>query len=141
MKKIAVAIAILVLLSAGTLTIAQTAGSPRPDHPRIAALVEFLQLTPDQIAAWKQIHAETAAALKPLRASAHDLRTQLRDAVSAPSPDPAAVGKLAIELHKAQEQIRAARAESEAKLAAVLTPEQKAKFDAFRAAAKGMRKS
>jgi Spy/CpxP family protein refolding chaperone len=108
-------------------------------QPRAARLAHYLDLTPDQIAAWKQIHTDTAALVQPLAASAHETRTQLKAALESASPDPAAVGKLAIALHATRAQIRAARADARAKLAAVLTPEQKTKFEALEAMKKHRR--
>ena len=105
-------------------------------QPRPARLAHYLELTPDQIAAWKQIHTDTAALIQPLTASARETRTQLEIALESASPDPAAVGKLAIALHATRARIRAARADARAKLEAVLTPEQKAKFDALKTAVK-----
>ena len=108
-------------------------------QPRPARLAHYLELTPDQIAAWKQIHTDTAALVQPLAASARETRTQLKAALDSPSPDPAAVGKLAIALHATRAQIRAARADARTKLAAVLTPEQKTKFEALKKLRKGGR--
>src|SRR5205814_1319133 len=106
-------------------------------QPRAARLAHYLDLTPDQVAAWKQIHADTAALVQPLAASAHETRTQIEAALESASPDPTAVGKLVIALHATRTQIRAARADARTKLAAVLTPEQKAKFEALKKLRKG----
>ena len=100
-------------------------------QPRAARLARYLDLTPDQIAAWKQIHADTAPIIQPLAASARETRQQLKAALQATTPDPATVGKLAISLHATREQIRAARAAEREKFVALLTPEQKAKLDAL----------
>ena len=113
-----------------------TAASARP---RPARLAHYLDLTSDQIAAWKQIHADTAALVQPLAASARETRTQLKAALDSASPDPTVVGKLAIALHATRAQIRAARADARAKLAAMLTPEQKTKFEALKKLRKGGR--
>ena len=99
---------------------------------------QYLQLTPDQIASWKQIRADEAAALKPLVANARELRTQLADAIKA--NDQAAAGKLTLEIAAVREQIRASREASKAKLEAVLTPDQKTKFEAFQAAVEFLKK-
>jgi Spy/CpxP family protein refolding chaperone len=108
-------------------------------QPRAARLAHYLDLTPDQIAAWKQIHTDTAALIQPLAASAHETRTQLKAALESASPDPTAVGKLAIALHATRTQIRDARADARAKLEAVLTPEQKTKFEALKKHRRGNR--
>ncbi len=129
-----VSILILLLLVTG---ISWAQPVQRPAGPRV--LAAYLQLTPDQVAAWKQMHSDTAAAVKPLVANAMDLRKQLRAALEATPPDPATIGKLAIALHAARNQVRDARQTSKTKLLALLTPEQKTKFAAFEAAASFIR--
>ena len=101
--------------------------------PPIRRIIQYLDLTPDQIAAWKQIHTDTAEKVRPLATTARETQKQLKDALESPSPDPATVGKLAIALHATRGQIRAARADERAKLVATLTPEQKTKFEALEA--------
>jgi Spy/CpxP family protein refolding chaperone len=134
---ISIAAAALVLVAA-IATAQPLPNAHNPGGPR-AGLVAYLQLTPDQITAWQQIHKDTAAAIKPLASQARDLRTQLEAAVKAGSPDPVAIGKLTLALRSVREQVRAARDESKTKLLAVLTPEQKTKFEAFEAARGAMR--
>jgi hypothetical protein len=101
--KLRISMAVLALLTVAA-AFAQPAPIPTAHHGRAAKVAEYLQLTPDQIAAWKQINKETAATVKPLR-----------------------------------DQIRAAQQAANQKRLAVLTPEQKAKFDSMRAAATFMR--
>ncbi|HEV2721299.1 MAG TPA: periplasmic heavy metal sensor [Thermoanaerobaculia bacterium] len=120
--------ALSLIFAIAAVGLAQTAAPARG-----AWIAKYLELTPDQIAAWKQIHADTAATLRPLAASQRDTRQQLEAALKAPSPDPAAVGKLAIALHATRGQIKAARDDQRAKLVATLTPEQKTKFEALEA--------
>jgi len=128
-------IALLLLLVAASL-VAQPAQPPRPG---VVVLVKYLELTPDQIASWKQIRTETATTVQPLAQQARELAKQLETALSAATPDPTAVGKLAISLHATREQIKAARDAADGKLRATLTADQKTKFDAFQAAAKALR--
>lgn len=124
-----------------TLLVAAVAGAqPAPPRPG-KVLAEYLQLTPDQISTWQQIKQETAAVVKPLAANARDLRTQLKTAVTAATPDPAAVGHLALSLHGVQEQIRTAQEAAKSKRIAALTADQQVKFDAFQAAAQFIRQS
>jgi Spy/CpxP family protein refolding chaperone len=122
-------IAILLILIAA-VAIAQPAARPG------AVLAKYLDLTPDQAAAWKQIHTDTAAVVQPLATTERATRKQIETALQAATPDPAAIGKLTITLHATRDQIRAAHEASKAKLVAVLTAEQKTKFEAFEAAAK-----
>ncbi len=121
------------MLAALSILIAAVAAA-QPAPPPGARLAAYLQLTPDQVAAWKQIRTDTAATLKPLATATHDEQQELKAALQTPSPDPATVGRLAMTLHATREKIRATREESKAKLTAVLTPEQKVKFEAFQAA-------
>ncbi len=131
MKKLFVAFLAITLLAAGT-AIAQM---PAQHPPRPAAiLANYLQLTPDQVAAWKQVNTDTAAAVKPLAENARSIGKQLQTALQASSPDPAAVGKLAIAVHALRAQIKALRDSAKSERAAVLTADQKTKLDAFQAA-------
>lgn len=105
----------------------------RPGAGQVA-LARYLQLTPDQIASWQQIHKDTAAAIRPLAANARGLREQIAAAVNSASPDPASVGDLALSLHSVRDQIKALREASRSQRLAVLSAEQKTKFEAFEAA-------
>jgi Spy/CpxP family protein refolding chaperone len=135
MNKRWIPIVAVVTLLCAAIASAQPMMGAAPQRPRRgAALAEYLQPTPEQATAWKQLRSDTAAAMKPLAQNAQDLRKQLDVAMSATSPDPAAIGKLTLALRSAREQLRSAHDASEAKFVATLTPEQKAKFDAFKAA-------
>jgi len=101
--------------------------------------VKYLELTPDQISAWKQIRTDTEATVRPLAQQARDLAKQLETALTAATPDATAVGKLAISLHATRAQLKAARDAADTKLRATLNDEQKTKYDAFKAAAKALR--
>jgi Spy/CpxP family protein refolding chaperone len=136
MNKRWILIVAVVTLLCAAIASAQPAPGTQPQRAgRAAALAEYLQLTPEQITAAKQLHSDTAAAMKPLVQNAQGLRKQLDAAMSATSPDPAAIGKLALALRTARADVRSARQASEAKFVAMLTPDQKVKFDAFQAAA------
>ncbi len=130
MKKLLVAFLAISLLAAGAAIAQMPQNAPRP----AARLANYLQLTPDQVAAWKQISTDTAAAVKPLAENAQSLQKQLQTALQSTSPDPAAVGKLAIAVHAARDQVKALRDAAKSKREAVLTADQKVKLDAFEAA-------
>lgn len=98
---------------------------------RLRDLANYLQLTPDQIAAWKAIEQESAPKMQPLHTQARDLEQQLKAAVNATPPDTTAVGKLTLDLHGVREQIRTIREDSRTKRLAVLTDAQKAKLANF----------
>lgn len=131
MKKSLVSIIAITLFAAGA-AIAQMAPQ-NPPRPR-AALASYVQLTPDQIATWQQIDKDTAAAVKPLADNARELDKQVHTALQASSPDPAAVGKLVVAADAVRDQIRVLREGAKAKRVAVLTADQKVKYEAFEAA-------
>lgn len=128
MKRLSIAVILMLLLAA------VASAQPAPHARGAAVLAKYLDLTSDQAAQWKQIHLDTAAAIKPLQQQAQDLQKQLAAAIEAATPDPTAIGKLNLSLHSVRTQIRDARKASEEKLRAVLTDGQKVKFDAFQAA-------
>ncbi len=131
MKKYIVAIAAITLMTG--IAFAQ-AGPQHPPRPQ-AVLAHYLQLTPDQITAWQQIEKDTAAAVKPLAQNERDLQKQVKTALEAPNPDPLAVGKLVVSADALREQIKGLRDAAKSKRLALLTADQKTKFDAFQAAA------
>lgn len=130
----------LTLLAFAALLVAVTAAAQPfpPEGPQAvrpqAALAKYLALTPEQVTAWQQIAQDEAAAIKPLAENVRDLQKQLETALQATTPDPLAVGKLAVSIHSVRDQIRAANESAKAKRIAALTADQKVKFDAFQAA-------
>jgi len=134
MKK-TISVAIMTVLVA-VVAIAQPA-PPRPGQ----VVAKYLQLTPDQISAWQQINKTTSATVQPLLATARGLRSQLKTAMSGTSPDPAAIGTLALSLRGVQQQIRSARQSAQNQRLAVLTADQQAKFTVFQTAAQFIRQS
>jgi Spy/CpxP family protein refolding chaperone len=121
---------IRVIAIAAAIILVIVAASPAQPHAAGARVLgKYLQLTPDQVTAWKQIDSDTAATIEPLVTQARDLRKQI-----AAATDPVEVGKLTVSLRAVGDQIRAARQSTKTKLAATLTPEQKTKYEAFEAA-------
>ena len=126
----------LIVVAAAIALVLAAVASAQP-HPAAAAarvLGTYLQLTPDQVTAWKQIHADTAATVKPLAAQAANLRKQLEAAT-----DPAEIGKLTLDLRAVRDQIKSAHDAAKTKLLATLTADQKTKYEAFEAAAAFLR--
>ena len=120
-----------VLFVTAMMMAAALAAQPQRSQRRVA---DYLQLSPDQVTAWQQIHKDTAATMQPLQENARSLREQLRTALDAPSPDTAAVGALSIQLASVRKEMRAAHEGAKAKRMAVLTADQQAKLEAFEAA-------
>jgi len=97
-------------------------------------LATYLGLNEEQQASWKSLHEQHDTEMQPLREEGRHLHQKLRATMDAPAPDPAAVGAATLALKQHREKMRAAQKAFEGQLTSVLTPEQKTKFEAFRAA-------
>ena len=131
MKRIV--IVTVVVLAAVALAFA---GEPSHEHHTEGELAAYLQLTPAQSAAWESARLEFKNANMAVFARHRELSSQIETALKAPSPDACGVGALMVEQQKIVAQIRAARQAHIEKVTSVLTPEQRAKYDAFVAAEK-----
>jgi Spy/CpxP family protein refolding chaperone len=100
----------------------------RPDP-----MARFLALTEQQQEQVRRAMDEQRSEHEALSEKLERNREQLEQALEAPNPDPAAVGELAIESHRLHEQERALREAREKALRALLTAEQRVKFDALKA--------
>jgi Spy/CpxP family protein refolding chaperone len=106
----------------------------RTDH--IDQLKTYLSLTDAQVetlrSAQQQQREAMRASFTELRAKQKALRAQTQSGTS----DPAAVGQLMLDMQATRAKMRAARQEVNDQLAASLTPEQKAKLQTLKDAAK-----
>ena len=91
-----------------------------------------LDLTETQKADIKRIMESRHAALEPLRERFQADREALRAAAEAPSPDPSAVGAAFLRVRANGETMRAERQKTMEEVRAVLTNEQREKFDAMK---------
>ena len=130
MKKHCFALTAIVLFVA-----ALASAQPQPQR----VLANYLQLSDQQIASFQQIQQDTAATVKPLADTARSLQDQLHAALQAATPDPTAIGKIAVQLESVRAQIKAAHDAADAKRIAVLNADQKVKYQAFQAAAQFLR--
>jgi len=99
-----------------------------PDPGEIAAT---LGLSAGQKAQWDTIHQQLQATVEPLHqqlASAHE---QLESLASSSNPDATAVGTQFLAVRAIEQQVKAAHDAAHQKLSAILTPDQKAKFDSL----------
>jgi Spy/CpxP family protein refolding chaperone len=101
---------------------------------RATHLAEYLGLDAQQQAAVRQLHEQQRETMKPLREEGGALRRKLREATEAEKPDAQAVGEATLALKAHRERIKAERTAFEQKLVALLTPEQKQKLEALKAA-------
>ncbi len=95
------------------------------------AALEYAGLSDEQKAKALAIGEESRAKFADLARQARADRQALQDLVAAPSPDPKVVGTAFLKLDADRKAMKGARDKAEADLRALLTPEQKVKFDAY----------
>jgi Spy/CpxP family protein refolding chaperone len=100
---------------------------------------QALKLTETQSASWDQLHRQHREALRPLFEKGRGLHDQIRRQLESSKPDPTALGKLMISAHALHGQREAARKDLDEKLAQILDPEQKAKWDLMKEMRGGQR--
>ncbi len=130
---------IVVLVAA--LSIAAFAYAQEPErgafmrHPGMGRedIVAALNLSTDQKVQWDAIHSQLEASILPLVSQHRAAEDQLNSSANASSPDATEVGRAYLAMRAVDKQIRAAHDATQAKVAAILTPDQKAKFDAIHA--------
>ena len=110
------------------------AGPSRGPERRLGRAADYLGLSADQQANWKSLFEQHKAEIEPLRQERHQLHERLKAAMSAENPDPTAVGEATLALKSHREKMKAAHQAFETRLASTLTPEQKTKFEALKAA-------
>jgi Spy/CpxP family protein refolding chaperone len=126
-------------LLAAVVAGAQPAARKGERRPReFEGPAKHLGLSEQQKEAFRQVHEKQRPQMEALHVKMRENREQLRKALEAASPDPVAVGELAIEGHRLRKQGRALGEETDKKLRALLTPEQQVKFDAMNELRRGM---
>jgi len=93
----------------------------------------YLDLTADQKAQIQELRQAQRPQMQELGQKLRDSQKRLREALDAASPDPAAIGAIALEGHELQKQMRKLHEDADAAMRALLTPEQQVKFDALQA--------
>jgi Spy/CpxP family protein refolding chaperone len=138
MKRIVIALLITI--------VAVAAFAQEPEHPGMMKrhlamgmgpgsdeLASALNLSTDQKVQWDAIHQQLDASVKPLFDQHRAAEQQLNAAVDVTNPDATAVGRAFLAMRAIDKQIQAAHESTHAKLTAILTSDQKAKFDAMHA--------
>jgi Spy/CpxP family protein refolding chaperone len=134
MKRILVLISIT--LVAAVSAIAAEGPGPRPREERGAELGRYLNLTAEQRTVWDAAHADFAAAAEPLFEKERGIMEQVEASLKSKS-DACGIGNNMLAAQAVRDQIHAARETMTQKQLAVLTPEQKTRFEAFFAARGG----
>jgi len=106
-------------------------------NPRL--LARYLKLTPDQTKTLQQLAQDLEKTVKPLVEAGKPLRETFYRDLDAASPNPCTVGQDALALHENREKIKAAFEDFDHKLSAILTPEQLARYEALKEAARLLR--
>jgi len=123
------------LFAAGVAWAGAPAQSPgRQGGSRGQRMADHLGLTEDQKATWATLREEHRAEMMPLRQEGRDLRSRLRGAMDAASPDPTAVGNAALAMRQHRDKIKTSEDAFHTRLAGTLSDEQRTKFEAFKAA-------
>jgi Spy/CpxP family protein refolding chaperone len=106
-------------------------GRGGPGGPGGPPLDRLLQLTTEQQQALRTLREEERETTRPIAEQMRPLHGSLRQALESGNPDPTTVGNYMIQIHTLEQQIRSVHDSFQEKLVALLTPEQKEKFDAF----------
>ena len=129
MKRIVLA---LCITAAASFTVAQDVHmkmmhmGPNPEE-----IASTLGLSTDQKVQWDSIHQQLQASVEPLHQQLMAAHQQLESLASSSNPDATAVGKAFLAARAIEQQVKAAHESAHSKLTAILTPDQKAKFDSL----------
>lgn len=115
---------------------AKRPGNPADVLRNPRALARYLKLTPAQIETTKQLVQTLHDTTKPLYQQIEPLEEQRRSQLDEASPDACSVGNTVVQIDGLRDQIRSAREDFDEAFSAILTPEQLAKYEALKDAAK-----
>lgn len=136
-QRLSVAIALFTFLALPFLAeAAKRPGNPGDVLRNPRALARYLKLTPAQIETTKQLVQTLHNTTKPLYQQIEPLEEQRRGQLDAVSPDACAVGATVVQIDGLRDQIREAREDFDEAFSAILTPEQLARYEALKDAAK-----
>src|SRR5262245_11404971 len=119
----------LTLAAGGVGLVAAAEGQNRSDRGgrRAQWLAQERGLTEEQKASWRAMREQHQSEMQPLLEEGRALHEKLRAALQSENPDPQAVGEATLAVEQHRKNIEAAQKAYHEKLAAQLTPEQKAK--------------
>lgn len=124
----------IILLPLAALTVlAQTPADPAA--PPVTEVKAYLSLTDAQLTQLQQIGRDRAEAARSILTQIRDKRTSLAAALGATSPDPAAVGRIMVDIKNLETQVRQLAVKYHNQALTVLTADQKAKVKVLQDAA------
>jgi len=132
MKKI-LGVASLSIVFAVSSALAQAPPATGRVGARFQRLADYLGLTEAQQASWKSLWQQHQTEMQPLRQEGRGLRQNLKAAMGVENPDPATVGAATLALKQHRDRMTAAQEAFTGRLTALLNPEQKTRFEAFKA--------
>src|ERR1700710_1838598 len=91
-------------------------------------MTKALNLTADQQAAVKKLHAELMAKAEPLMAQHHQQQADLKTLMNGVNPNSDEVGQKTLAANATEQQLKGLHEEFKTKFTALLTPDQQAKF-------------
>ena len=115
-------------------------GRGRGGAAHFQRMADYLGLSEEQQATWKTLNEQHRADIQPLVQEGHELHQRLKAATEAQNPDSTAIGAATLALKQHRERMKVATEAFQGQLAGTLTPDQKAKFDAFKASHKSGRR-
>ena len=95
---------IAALALAMTLPLAAQEAAPGPERSR-SMIVNFLDLTPEQVEAWGEAFDRHRQAEQPIRESLAEVQTELDDLFASEDPDATEVGELVLERRDLGEEL------------------------------------
>ncbi|HWN40991.1 MAG TPA: Spy/CpxP family protein refolding chaperone [Thermoanaerobaculia bacterium] len=136
-RRLSVATALVAVLALPLLAeAARRPGNPGDVLRNPRALARYLKLTPAQLETTKQLVKTLHDTTKPLYEQIEPLAEQRRSQLDEASPDACSVGNTVVQIDGLRDQIRGARGDFDEAFSAILTPEQLAKYEALKDAAK-----
>ena len=135
-KRLSVAAALFAFLLLPLVASAAPGRGPGDILTNPRALARYLKLTPAQIETTKQLLQTLHATTRPLHEQQKPLHDQLRTQLDAAGPDACAIGNTLLRIEGLRDQIREARQDFDDAFSAILTPEQLARYEALKDAAR-----
>jgi Spy/CpxP family protein refolding chaperone len=98
----------------------------------VDTLKSTLNLSPAQVTSIRQLARDRRESYRAIHSQARPKFEQLKSLLAQPNPDPAAVGKIVIDLNAIHEQARAKQKDVEKQLSGILNPSQQQTVDNLR---------